>query len=127
MDRLEDLVKQCQADTHRWFPGTASSISHHALALCGEAGEVANIVKKVERGSISLDEARAHLGEEAVDVLIYLCCLFAELGVDPMAIYNEKRAKNERRFGRDTTVGSFERSSDPGDGSPNGFSYLDEH
>jgi NTP pyrophosphatase (non-canonical NTP hydrolase) len=99
MNDLLGLVKQCLRDSQRWFPKTADDPLHHALSLCGETGEVANLMKKVHRGSLSLDDARERLGEEAVDALIYLCCLFATLGVDPVEIYKEKRAANELRFG----------------------------
>lgn len=99
MNDLLGLIKQCQRDSERWFPHIAKDLVHQALSLCGEAGEVANLVKKVQRGSLSILDARDTIGEEAVDVLIYLCMIFAILEVDPTEIYKEKRAKNELRFG----------------------------
>jgi NTP pyrophosphatase (non-canonical NTP hydrolase) len=100
MNDLQGLVKQCQRDTHRWFPDVAEDLAHLALGLNGEAGEVADIVKKIERGSYTLDQKREHLGEELVDTLIYLCCMAAEAKVDLVDIYKQKRAKNELRFGK---------------------------
>jgi len=50
-----------------------------ALALCGEAGELANILKKQWRGD-SLD--RTALIAELADIRIYLEHLASHLGVD---------------------------------------------
>lgn len=96
---LKGYVHQCVADSKRWFPDTSSDLGFHALAMVGEAGELANLVKKVLRGTISLEEARMELAEEAIDVFIYLSNIFALLGVDPDRVYAIKRAKNEKRFG----------------------------
>ena len=41
------------------------------LALAGEAGELANKVKKVVRGDIPLNEQRPAILEEAVDCIFY--------------------------------------------------------
>jgi NTP pyrophosphatase (non-canonical NTP hydrolase) len=97
---------------------------HYALSIAGEAGELANQVKKVHRGSITLDEARASIGEEAVDVLIYLLNLFAVLGVDPVDVYKEKRQKNELRFSRpggDPRVDGARIFPDYGDPASHGY------
>lgn len=99
---LKDLVLQCKLDSQRWFPDTwndDTSLLYQAVALAGEVGELCNLVKKVQRGTLSLEEARAELGEEAIDVLIYLCNIFALLEVDPVKIYAIKRRRNEARFG----------------------------
>lgn len=100
MNDLLGLIKQCQRDSERWFPNIAGDLPFTVLALVGETGEMANIVKKVVRGSVKLEDVVAELGEEAVDVLIYLCMVFATLGVDPVEIYRKKRAFNELRFGK---------------------------
>jgi heme oxygenase len=69
------------------------------LALSGEVGELNNVLKKVWRGSLPLDEARAAITEEATDAFIYNMNIFGILGVDPKALYEIKRARNVRRFG----------------------------
>lgn len=62
-------------------------------AVCGEIGEAANLIKKIERGDITLDEARADLGKEFADVVTYLDILAMRAGVDlgqaTMAKFNE--------------------------------------
>lgn len=50
--------------------------------MLGELGEAANLIKKIERGDITLDEARAALGKEFADVLTYLDILAFRAGVD---------------------------------------------
>jgi NTP pyrophosphatase (non-canonical NTP hydrolase) len=98
---LEEMVLQCTADSERWFP-ESQSLAMLTLCLAGEVGEVANLVKKLERGTHTIDEERLVLAEEIIDVQIYLANLmglqeFAD--VDWKAIWEEKRAFNEKRFG----------------------------
>jgi len=98
------MVEDCTADSQRWFPGKTQSVAFMTLAMMGEAGEVANIVKKIERGSSRLNDpaVKEHLTEEIVDVLIYLCNMiglpeFAD--VDWGQVWDAKRRFNEDRFG----------------------------
>jgi NTP pyrophosphatase (non-canonical NTP hydrolase) len=51
-------------------------------AVCGELGELANLIKKVERGDLTLDEARPALGKECADIVTYLDILSQRIGVD---------------------------------------------
>lgn len=99
---LRFLVEQCSQDSMRWFPETANDIPFLTLAMCGEAGEVANLVKKVARKSHTMDDMQHKLAEEIVDVLIYLCNIIGQLPeeLDWAAIWNAKRAFNESRFGK---------------------------
>jgi NTP pyrophosphatase (non-canonical NTP hydrolase) len=57
-------------------------VFYPALALCGEAGEVANKVKKLYRGDYSLLEAREAIADELGDVLWYIAVLAHDLGYD---------------------------------------------
>lgn len=57
---------------------TTDRVAHAALGLTGEAGEVADIVKKSQYKDGSLDEA--HLKEELGDVLWYLTYLAGHHG-----------------------------------------------
>lgn len=59
-------------------------------AVTGELGEAANIIKKVDRGDLSLHEARPALAKEFADVLTYLDLLAFRAGVDLSAATVEK-------------------------------------
>lgn len=109
---LEEMIEQCTADSKRWFPITVDNIPLLALCISGEVGECCNLVKKIERGSLTVEEAtnvefmnnlgKDTLQEEIVDVLIYLCNLMGAkqfANVDWNKIWNDKRAFNENRFG----------------------------
>jgi NTP pyrophosphatase (non-canonical NTP hydrolase) len=99
---LAQLAQACMADSERWFPGQAHSMAFLTLALAGEVGELANIVKKVERGSLDPHDAavKRMMDMETTDVLIYLMNIFALLKVDPAKSYEKKRQENEQRFGK---------------------------
>lgn len=99
---LGDMIRDCVEDSARWFPGEAQGMPNLVLCLAGEVGEVANIVKKVVRGSLRMEDAMETLPEEIIDVLIYLCNLMGHetfVDVNWQAIWNKKRAYNEARFG----------------------------
>lgn len=105
------LARQCVEDSRRWFPDVAPGpddtprqtimqIVHHTVAMFGEVGEFANIVKKIERGSLDLNdgEVQFNLRDELADVLIYLLNLAGMLKIDLLYAYNDKRERNEVRF-----------------------------
>lgn len=62
--------------------GSDWSLNDWATAVTGELGELANLLKKVRRGDVSLDEAREEIGKELADVQIYLDILAFRCGVD---------------------------------------------
>ena len=101
-DGLHFLRQQCVADSNRWFPGEAQELPNLVLCMAGEVGEVANLVKKVVRGSITIEEAMDKgLAEEVIDVLIYLLNLMGAKefkDVDWMDLWYRKRQFNEARF-----------------------------
>lgn len=70
--------RKCHAkdDGSDWSP------AQWLQAVTGELGEYANLRKKVERGDLTLDEARSMLADELADVVIYLDILAAQIGVD---------------------------------------------
>jgi len=111
MTLLDMLIKQCQKDSKEWFPKAADTTStnpeerrraivHHALALAGEAGEVADWVKKLDRGSydITSEIFQRSVKEEIVDVFIYVLNLAGAFEMDLLKAYLTKREKNVQRF-----------------------------
>ncbi len=64
------------------FSGKGWKLSAWSNACLGELGEAANIIKKIERGDLSLEEARLALGKELADVQAYLDILAQKAGID---------------------------------------------
>lgn len=62
-------------------------------AVLGELGELANLLKKVQRGDMTMDEARPAIGKELADVQTYLDILAYQcqvnLGAATVAKFNE--------------------------------------
>lgn len=101
MDLLKNLAQECVEDTERWFGDKdVNNLPFMALALAGEVGEVANLVKKIERGSVELGEVADNLDEEIVDVFTYLLNIAGLRGLDLHQGYKNKRALNELRFNK---------------------------
>ena len=63
------------------YPYTATII-YPALGLCGEAGEVAEKIKKIirDKGSVYTPEDKAEIVKELGDVLFYVTALAKDLG-----------------------------------------------
>lgn len=104
MTELKDISDHAWERSNAWFPqihalSTLELFHHVVLGLVGEAGEVANVVKKANRNHSLPDPAV--LGPELADVLVYLMHVAAVAGVDLEKEYWAKSEFNERRFGRD--------------------------
>lgn len=92
-------VAHSEADGSDWSNG------EWLTAVCGELGELANLVKKVRRGDFTIEEARADLAKELADVQIYLDILAFRLGVDLGQATVEKFNEVSRRVGVDVKLG----------------------
>ncbi len=84
------------------YPKRLSNLEYPTLGLTGEAGEVANIVKKIQRdfGGKITDEVRGKLKDELGDVLWYISACADELGLTlaEIADFNvEKLAKRHNK------------------------------
>jgi NTP pyrophosphatase (non-canonical NTP hydrolase) len=51
-------------------------------AMTGEVGEAANLIKKLDRGDLTFDEARPLIANELADVQTYLDLLAMQFGID---------------------------------------------
>lgn len=67
---------------HSQPDGSDWCLAQWANAVCGELGEAANLIKKIERGDFTLEEKRAELGKELADVVTYLDLLAFRAGID---------------------------------------------
>lgn len=79
---------------------TVHNLMQYTIALCGEAGEFANVVKKHVRSSDEnaageLVDARSKMLEELVDVQIYFTKLLLVLGCDASEFREAWDAKHQ--------------------------------
>ncbi len=93
------------------YPNAGSNPIYPTLGLCGEAGEVADKVKKVLRdhNGVFSEELRADLALELGDVLWYLARLASELDLNLEAIAEGNLAKLASRAERNVIAGSGDR------------------
>jgi NTP pyrophosphatase (non-canonical NTP hydrolase) len=93
---------QSEASQTAKYPRRLSNLEYPTLGLTGEAGEVANIVKKIQRdfGGEITGEVRKKLKDELGDVLWYISSCADELGLTlgEIAEYNiQKLAARHKR------------------------------
>lgn len=100
---LVEMALQCVSDSERWFPDASHDVGHHVLSMIGEVGEFANILKKIQRGSLDSKEAMVQheLAMELTDVFIYLLNIAGLMRINLAAAYEHKRQINEQRFGKE--------------------------
>ncbi len=91
--KFEDY--QFEAGQTALYPKRLNNLEYPTLGLAGEAGEVANIVKKIQRdhGGVINDEIRGKLKDELGDVLWYISACADELGLTltEIAAYNVEK------------------------------------
>jgi NTP pyrophosphatase (non-canonical NTP hydrolase) len=103
MRSIEDYIQEMQEDSARWFEYddfTSGRLLTFVLGLCGESGEVADLLKKHLRGSKTYEEMKEEMVVELIDVFHYWCLLIGLLGVDVDAVYQLKREFNVQRYER---------------------------
>jgi NTP pyrophosphatase (non-canonical NTP hydrolase) len=104
------LISDYQALSRRTatYPGAGESMVYPTLGLAGEAGEVAEKVKKMIRDDdgVLTDERRAALAGELGDVLWYVAQVATEAGLDLQEIARENLDKLLSRQERGVLSGS---------------------
>jgi NTP pyrophosphatase (non-canonical NTP hydrolase) len=98
---FEEYQKEAQGTAT--YPGIGNNYVYPTLGLSGEAGEVADIIKKVIRdddGEISEEKMR-NLKKELGDVLWYISSLATELGLslDDIAAGNIEKLLSRKERG----------------------------
>lgn len=93
---------QSEASQTALYPKRLQNLEYPTLGLTGEAGEVANIVKKIQRdhGGVVTDEIRDKLKDELGDVLWYISACADELGLTLAEIAEYNVGKLARRHNR---------------------------
>ena len=84
------------------YPSKGENIIYPTLGLVGEAGEIANKVKKIIRddNGILTEEKKEIIKDELGDVLWYLAALSLELGADLETIAKNNISKLYSRMKR---------------------------
>jgi NTP pyrophosphatase (non-canonical NTP hydrolase) len=102
LDEYQDKAKVTAFYPRRW-----ANLNYPTLGLCGEAGEFANKVKKIERdhGGVLTDAVRQALKEELGDVLWYVAMCADELGLTLSDVAETNVAKLASRLARDQIKG----------------------
>jgi NTP pyrophosphatase (non-canonical NTP hydrolase) len=94
------------SESRGWFYHKANStddminkLGYNTVAISGEVGEFANLVKKVLRNKEKLnDEMLSHMKEEVADIFIYTLIVSRLLKMDLAEEFMKKQKKNEQRF-----------------------------
>jgi NTP pyrophosphatase (non-canonical NTP hydrolase) len=104
---VDFLAYQQQSRTTALYPDVGANPIYPTLGLCGEAGEVADKVKKVirDQGGRFSPETIAALRLELGDVLWYLAQLATELGLDLEGIASANLEKLASRAARNVIAG----------------------
>ena len=95
---------QAEASQTAHYPKRFSNLEYPTLGLTGEAGEVANIVKKIQRDfdGVLTDDVRGKLKDELGDVLWYISACADELGLTLNEIAEFNVGKLAKRHNRAT-------------------------
>jgi NTP pyrophosphatase (non-canonical NTP hydrolase) len=103
---LSDFQRRSRATAV--YPGAGDNLLYPTLGLCGEAGEVAEKVKKMVRddGGELTAERREALAAELGDVLWYVAQLATEAGLDLGEVAEANLAKLRSRQERAVLQGS---------------------
>ena len=93
---------QSEASKTALYPRRMLNLEYPTLGLAGEAGEVANIVKKIQRdhGGVITEEIRGKLKDELGDVLWYISACADELGLTLAEVAEYNVDKLMKRHGR---------------------------
>ena len=89
------------------YPNAGDNLIYPTLGLTGEAGEVADKVKKLirDRGGVVDEHFREDVALELGDVLWYLAQLATELGLSLEEVASANLSKLKRRSQRGTLQG----------------------
>jgi len=99
---------QARARETAVYPGAGDNLLYPTLGLCGEAGEVAEKVKKMIRDDAGVlsDDRREALAKELGDVLWYVAQVATEAGLDLGEVAGANIGKLSSRRARSVLHGS---------------------
>jgi len=80
--RLPQFKNAKGEPAHSEPDGSDWSLNDWMTAVAGEVGEAANMLKKVKRGDLTLEEARPDIAKEFADIVTYLDILAKQAGIN---------------------------------------------
>ena len=99
---IEEQKEFSESHFGSWSPDgreqTIEKLKFGTIALTGEVGEFANVLKKVLREPNKFDEKLAHMKEELADVFIYVMLLSVALKMDLESESRKKLEFNKEKF-----------------------------
>jgi len=102
-DRLPEFKNAKGATAHKKSDGSDWTLLEWAGAMCGEAGEAANVAKKLRRGDIHLvagnPTGRKLLADEIADTVIYADLLATQAGISLGDAVREKFNETSKKVG----------------------------
>jgi NTP pyrophosphatase (non-canonical NTP hydrolase) len=94
---MRDKFDAMLPESYKW---TAEHVQFLALAICGEAGELANWIKKQWRDGTDHSE---EIRDEIADIRVYLELLAKKFGIEGDKLYQRVERKFERVVARHVT------------------------
>lgn len=104
--RIDSLTAYQEEARKTCFCPPEHKITYPAMGLAGEAGELANKVKKLLRGDQNRDELLDGIKAEMGDILWYLSALADDVGVGLADVAGGNIAKLADRYTRNTLRGA---------------------
>jgi len=101
MNEFRKLRDANERRDSEWDPDDKITPGFRGLELAGEAGEVANVLKKLERQNIGIVGSRAttqDLEEELADVIIAVDLLAMEFGINLFDAIQKKFNKTSEKY-----------------------------
>ena len=99
---LQELRDANEKRHVEWANGAEIPLSFRGLELAGEAGEVCNELKKIERtrlGMVGGKVGTQDLQEELADVIVCVDLIAMDLGIDLGAVLRAKFNKTSEKYG----------------------------
>ena len=90
------------------YPNIGHNFTYPVLGLCGEAGEVAEKVKKIlrDRDGVLSEQDKVEVAKELGDVLWYIAAICSEFGLSMEAVADANAIKLRSRKERGVLQGS---------------------
>lgn len=80
------------------------TLAHWLQATVGEIGELANLLKKIDRGDFTLEDVKGEVEKELADIQTYLDILAFKAGVDLGRVTIAKFNEISTRVGSDVYI-----------------------